>query len=325
MRRTLLSCTSLVRNGLLGSALAALLPAAPAEAADLVDTLSNIAGFQPAGARGAGHRAGLARLLGGRRDPPDAHARAHGEERGAAARRNRGTPAPGRPLRRAAVRRAADPDLLAGRRRSRRRSPATSRWCCRQALRSACSRSEPGLRRNRRCRWITQSMRCATAGEGFLLTSHHAHGHTIEAIGRAIGGQAIVRIRELSGLRRELAETNLRYKALFDETEMLRGFADRAPWPIWAKGDERHAGLRQPRLCRATEAACVTDAIERNLELLDSADRDRDVARAGGRQPISPRGCRSWSAASGASMTCAPQCRRRQRRHRHRRQRGRCA
>lgn len=45
MRRTLLSCTSLVRNGLLGSALAALLPAAPAEAADLVDTLSTLLDF----------------------------------------------------------------------------------------------------------------------------------------------------------------------------------------------------------------------------------------------------------------------------------------
>src|SRR6476469_9533401 len=45
MRRTLLSCTSLVRNGLLGSALAALLPAAPAEAADLIDTLSIMLDF----------------------------------------------------------------------------------------------------------------------------------------------------------------------------------------------------------------------------------------------------------------------------------------
>ncbi len=34
MRRTLLSCTSLARNGLIGTALAALLPAAPADAAD---------------------------------------------------------------------------------------------------------------------------------------------------------------------------------------------------------------------------------------------------------------------------------------------------
>src|SRR5258708_10183129 len=49
MRRTLLSCTSLARNGLMGSALAALLPAAPAKAADkaadLVDTLSILLDF----------------------------------------------------------------------------------------------------------------------------------------------------------------------------------------------------------------------------------------------------------------------------------------
>ena len=34
-------------------------------------------------------------------------------------------------------------------------------------------------------------------GDGFQLTLTTAHGHTLEAIGRAIGGQAIVRIREL--------------------------------------------------------------------------------------------------------------------------------
>jgi signal transduction histidine kinase len=38
--------------------------------------------------------------------------------------------------------------------------------------------------------------------------------NAIEAMGRAIGGQAIVRIRELGGLRRELAEANLRYERL---------------------------------------------------------------------------------------------------------------
>ena len=36
----------------------------------------------------------------------------------------------------------------------------------RDSLRSACSRLEPGCRRNRRCRWITPSMRCATAATG---------------------------------------------------------------------------------------------------------------------------------------------------------------
>ena len=73
------------------------------------------------------------------------------------------------------------------------------------------------------------------SGEGFLLNLTTSNGHAFEAMGRAIGGQAIVRIRELSGLRRELAETNLRFKALSEETDMLRGLAAAVPWPIWAK------------------------------------------------------------------------------------------
>src|ERR1035437_9057420 len=52
------------------------------------------------------------------------------------------------------------------------------------------------------------------AGEGFLLNLTTSNGHAIEAMGRAIGGQAIVRIRELSGLRKGLADTTVRDKGL---------------------------------------------------------------------------------------------------------------
>jgi signal transduction histidine kinase len=111
------------------------------------------------------------------------------------------------------------------------------------------------------------------AGEGFLLNLTASNGHAFEAMGRAIGGQAIVRIRELSGLRRELAETNLRHQALLEETEMLRGFAAAAPWPIWAKRGKSGLSYANAAYARATEAASVADAIDRDLGLLDSADR----------------------------------------------------
>ena len=141
------------------------------------------------------------------------------------------------------------------------------------------------------------------AGEGFLLNLTTSNGRAIEAMGRAIGGQAIVRIRELSGLRRELAETNLRHKALLEETEMLRGFAAAAPWPIWTKRAKGGLGYANAAYARATEAASVTDAIDRDLELLDSGARG-DMERAlPTRRPL-PRDCRSWSAASGASTMC---------------------
>src|SRR5665213_4495364 len=111
------------------------------------------------------------------------------------------------------------------------------------------------------------------AGEGFLLNLTTSNGHTFEAMGRAIGGQAIVRIRELSGLRRELAETNLRYKALSEETEMLRGFAAAAPWPIWTKGAKGGLAYANAAYARATEATSIADAIDRDLGLLESGDR----------------------------------------------------
>ncbi|MGA7804305.1 ATP-binding protein [Bradyrhizobium sp.] len=125
-------------------------------------------------------------------------------------------------------------------------------------------------------------------GEGFLLNLTTANGHAIEAMGRAIGGQAIVRIRELSGLRRELAEANLRLKALMEETDMLRGFVAAAPWPIWAKQakDGQGSGLSYANeaYARATEAGSAADAIDRKLELLDSSDR-ADMERALGAAP----------------------------------------
>ena len=109
-------------------------------------------------------------------------------------------------------------------------------------------------------------------GEGFLLNLVTTAGRSIEAMGRAIGGQAIVRIRELSGLRRELADINLRFRQLSEETEMLRSFTAAAPWPIWAKGPKGLSYVNDA-YARATDASNVTDAVSRNLELLDSDDR----------------------------------------------------
>jgi signal transduction histidine kinase len=126
-------------------------------------------------------------------------------------------------------------------------------------------------------------------GEGFLLNLTTTTGRAIEAMGRAIGGQAIVRIRELSGLRRELAEMTLRHNGLLEETEMLRGFAAAAPYPIWAKRGGNGLSFANAAYARATEASGPTDAVSRNLELLDSDDRN-DMARAlNDNQPFAAR------------------------------------
>src|SRR5262245_59644702 len=116
-------------------------------------------------------------------------------------------------------------------------------------------------------------------GEGFLLNLSTSNGRSIEAMGRAIGGQAIVRIRELGGLRRDLAEANLRYRALLEETDLLRDFAAAVPWPIWAKSTEGNLRYANTAYVRATEGASIADTIQRNLELLES-DQRAEMARA---------------------------------------------
>src|SRR5947207_12432096 len=117
------------------------------------------------------------------------------------------------------------------------------------------------------------------AGEGFLLNLATSNGRAIEAMGRAIGGQAIVRIRELGGLRRELAESNLRYRTLLEETELLRDFAAAAPWPMWARSAEGNLRYANAAYVRATEGANVADTIYRNLELLEN-DQRAEMGRA---------------------------------------------
>lgn len=126
------------------------------------------------------------------------------------------------------------------------------------------------------------------AGEGFLLNLVTAAGRSVEAMGRAIGGQAIVRIRELSGIRRELAEMTSRHKILLEETETLRGFAAAAPWPIWTRRGDR-LSFANAAYARATDASSVADALARNLELLDSDDRVSMARALNDNQPFAAR------------------------------------
>lgn len=129
-------------------------------------------------------------------------------------------------------------------------------------------------------------------GTSFSLHLTTSGGRAIEAIGRAIGGQAIVRIRELSGVRRELADMTRRHRELQEETGTLSAFAAALPWPVWARRDDGTLVFANAAYADATEATGIPDAVSRNLELLDSGDRQTmaralaDTARFNARLPI---------------------------------------
>jgi signal transduction histidine kinase len=284
MRRTLLSCTSLARNGLMGLGTAALLWVAPAHAGDLslMDTISAfldlnrqefavlttalaLLGFSVMAAillmrtrvRAANSEAGLrADIQSLQKEADRFRALLFAEPQvliAWAAGDNR-------------PQISGDTSLLMpqdSQQHSPQRVLAFGTWLP----------PEPALQMDH----AVDALR--DAGEGFLLNLTTSNGRSIEVMGRAIGGQAIVRIREIGGVRRELAEATLRYKALLEETELLRDFAAAAPWPIWAKNTQGDLRYANSAYARATEAASVADAIHRKLELLETDQRD-GVSRA---------------------------------------------
>lgn len=117
------------------------------------------------------------------------------------------------------------------------------------------------------------------AGEGFLLNLSTSTGRSIEAMGRAIGGQAIVRIRELSGIRMEFAELSIRHNKILEETGALRAFADSVPLPLWVRRGNGSLAFANMAYAQTVDASSAADAVERNLELLDHDDRG-NMARA---------------------------------------------
>ena len=59
-------------------------------------------------------------------------------------------------------------------------------------------------------------MRCAPAAKASSMPLMTLAGRAIEADGRAIGGRAVLRLRDASGLKRELAELNARHEKLIE-------------------------------------------------------------------------------------------------------------
>src|SRR4029078_13312636 len=104
-------------------------------------------------------------------------------------------------------------------------------------------------------------------------------GRPMEAEGRAIGGRAGLRFRDLRGARRALAELTNRHDKLLGEADALRTLAEALPFPIWARDDRGALTFVNHAYARAVEAKNPADAVTRSLELLARPVRE-DLARA---------------------------------------------
>src|SRR5439155_1064361 len=71
----------------------------------------------------------------------------------------------------------------------------------------------------------------------FAMTVATLAGHFIETKGQVIGGRAILRLREVSGTKQELAELARRHQKHLDDSAAIHALIATIPTPVWARDE----------------------------------------------------------------------------------------
>jgi signal transduction histidine kinase len=121
-------------------------------------------------------------------------------------------------------------------------------------------------------------------GEAFTMALMTLAGRAVEAEGRAIGGCAVLRLRDVTGLKRELAEANARYEKLAANIESLRALIEALPLPVWVRDIDGAISFANAAYALAVDAKDPADAVKRDIELLERTTREQArSARAAGK------------------------------------------
>jgi signal transduction histidine kinase len=110
-------------------------------------------------------------------------------------------------------------------------------------------------------------------GRGFIMTLTTRAGRPIEAEGRAIGGRAVLRLRDVSGIEHDLLDLAARHDQLLSDIETMRTTLDSLPAPVWTRDAAGRLLFVNSAYARAVEAESPDDAVTRGLELLDQSAR----------------------------------------------------
>jgi signal transduction histidine kinase len=120
-------------------------------------------------------------------------------------------------------------------------------------------------------------------GRGFMMTLTTSAGRPLEANGSAVAGRAVLRLRDVSGIELELMDLAARHDRLLGDFETMKALLNSLPAPAWARDPDGRLIFVNAAYARAVDAEDSTDAMARELELLDHAARESLArARAGG-------------------------------------------
>ena len=110
-------------------------------------------------------------------------------------------------------------------------------------------------------------------GKAFGFSILTPRGKHIEAEGRPVGGVAVLRLRDVTGAKRDHAAVAAKHKQLEDEIELVRNLLELMPAPIWIRDADGKLVFANRAYASAVEASDPDDATARNIELLDQPVR----------------------------------------------------
>ncbi len=141
-------------------------------------------------------------------------------------------------------------------------------------------------------------------GHGFVMTLTTSAGRPLEAEGRVVAGRAVLRLRDVSGIELELMDLAARHDRLMGDVEIMKALLNSLPAPVWARNRDGQLIFVNSAYARAVEAEDPSDAVERELELLDRAAREKLKQRAHRRRRQFRTAAGHRRRRSAASSTC---------------------
>jgi signal transduction histidine kinase len=127
------------------------------------------------------------------------------------------------------------------------------------------------------------------SGEPFAMSLMTISGRAIDAEGRAIGGCAVLRLRDVSGFKRELNELHARHEKLTANVESLRALIDALDAPLWVRDVAGTLTFANAAYAKAVEASDSAHAVNRGMELLERPTREQARAARAAGKPFSGR------------------------------------
>ena len=116
-------------------------------------------------------------------------------------------------------------------------------------------------------------------GEKFTMALTTQAGRPLEAEGQVVGGRAILRLKDVSGVKRELAELLVRFQRQREDADAMLALFESLPSPVWARDEAGKLTYANAAYARAVDARDSAEALERGIELFDRNAR-ADLHRA---------------------------------------------